>query len=374
MIKIFKNRVSKFTKIIDVRNKQEINNVVGLNINNEFIKTRANLNDVDLKKYKIIKKNQFVFNPMQVGRDRVLRASLYLKDDQAVISPAYTVFEIIDEDIMPSFFKIWLHMPQQQRFFWFQSDSSVRASFEWENFKKLNFVYPKYIQQEKICNLNGKSGSIIKLLLETNKQITNFLNSKLEIDTNDNEWIEIGELIEEIDIKNKDKILKNVLGINLSKNFIETAANLFDVDLSKYKILNFDNFACNIMHVGRDKALPVSLYKLKTNKLISPAYKVFRIKKEKLKEILPDYLMLYFSKKSFDRYAWFLSDSSVRGGLDWKRFCSLKIKKIDITSQKKMINLLDIHKKNIELVDNVKNNIFDINKSFIGSLDENQKI
>ena len=105
MIKIFKNRVSKFTKIIDVRNKQEINNVVGLNINNEFIKTRANLNDVDLKKYKIIKKNQFVFNPMQVGRDRVLRASLYLKDDQAVISPAYTVFEIIDEDIIPSFFK-----------------------------------------------------------------------------------------------------------------------------------------------------------------------------------------------------------------------------------------------------------------------------
>ena len=373
-MKIFKTKVSKFTEIIDVRNKKGIKKVIGLNINNEFIKTRANLSNVDIKKYKVIEKYQFAFNPMQVGRDRILRASLYLEDDPAVISPAYSVFKIIDKNILPSFFNIWLHVPKQQRYFWFQSDSSVRASFEWNNFKKLNFFYPGIKEQKEFCNLNDKTKSISNLLSETNRQIKIFLNSKLEIDISNSDWINIGNVIEEVNIRNKDKRLNKVLGINLSKSFIDTTANLYDVDLSKYKVLNLDNFACNIMHVGRDKALPISLFKKKTNQLISPAYKVFRVKKDKLKEILPEYLMLYFSKSTFDRYAWFLSDSSVRGGLDWKRFCSLKIKKINTDTQRKMINLLDIYEKNKQLIDKVKMSIFDINKSFTGTLDENQKI
>jgi type I restriction enzyme S subunit len=373
-MKVFKTKVSKFTEIIDVRNKKGIKKVIGLNINNDFIKTRANLNNVDIKKYKVIEKYQFAFNPMQVGRDRVLRASLYLEDDPAVISPAYSVFKITDKNILPNFLNIWLHVPKQQRYFWFQSDSSVRASFEWDNFTKLNFFYPSIEEQKEFCNLNDKTKSISNLLSETNKQIKIFLNSKLEIDISNSDWINIGNVIEEVDIRNKGMTLNKVLGINLSKNFIDTTANLYDVDLSKYKVLSLDNFACNIMHVGRDKALPISLFKKKTNQLISPAYKVFRVKNDKLKEILPEYLMLYFSKSTFDRYAWFLSDSSVRGGLDWKRFCSLKIKKINIDAQRKMINLLDIYEKNKQLIDKVKMSIFDINKSFIGTLDENQKI
>ena len=67
-------------------------------------------------------------------------------------------------------------------------------------------------------------------------------------------------------------------------------------------------------------------------------------------------------------------DSSVRGGLDWKRFCSLKIKKINTDVQKKMINLLNIYEKNKQLIDKIKIYIFDINRSITGILDENQKI
>ena len=373
-MKIFKTKVSKFAQLVDIRNKKGIKKVIGLNIKNEFIKTRANLNNVDIKKYKVIEKHQFAFNPMQVGRDRVLRVSLYLEDSPAIISPAYSVFKITDKNILPGFFNIWLQMPKQQRYFWFQSDSSVRASFEWDNFTKLNFTYPNFEIQKKLCDLNNNSKSIFDLLIESNVQIKNFLNSKLEIDTTSTDWIDIGNIIEEIDLRNKDKKLNKVLGINLIKNFINTNANLYDVDLTKYKVLSFDNFACNIMHVGRDRALPISLFKKKANQLISPAYKVFRIKKEKLNEILPEYLMLYFTKPTFDRYAWFLSDSSVRGGLDWKRFCSLKIKKINTDVQKKMINLLNIYEKNKQLIDKIKINIFDINRSITGILDENQKI
>ena len=65
--------------------------------------------------------------------------------------------------------------------------------------------------------------------------------------------IDIGNIIEEIDLRNKDKKLNKVLGINLTKNFIDTNANLYDVDLTKYKVLSFDNFACNNTYVGRIK-------------------------------------------------------------------------------------------------------------------------
>ena len=85
----------------------------------------------------------------------------------------------------------------------------------------------------------------------------------------------IGELIKLDEKRNSKNIVNNNLGINIFKNFIPSIANLSETDLSRYKIINYDNFACNIMHVGRDEKLPIALYKSKIPALVSPAYKVF---------------------------------------------------------------------------------------------------
>lgn len=373
-MKIFSKKIKDFVKIVDKRNDKKIDNVAGLNIKNKFIKSRANLFNVDLKKYKVLEKNQFAFNPMQVGRDQTLRVAHYIDDILAVISPAYAVFHITDKNILPEYFEKWLHSTEQQRLHWFKSDSSVRASFEWENFIQMDFIYPEFKKQKSICNLSITAHNILKNLDKTNIYIKNILNSTLETNLNKGKWITIGEIIEEKNNKNVNKKLNEVLGINLTKQFIPTYANLFEADLSKYKILDMDYFACNIMHVGRDKALPISLYKSQNKKLISPAYKLFQIKKKKLKEIIPEYLMLYFMKANFDRYAWFLSDSSVRGGLDWTRFCDLKINYPDIQSQKKIIDILNFSNKNFQFYINIQKIIVELNNFFIGKLNAAKKV
>ena len=71
------------------------------------------------------------------------------------------------------------------------------------------------------------------------------------------------------------------MGINISKKFMPSIANLSETDLSKYKIINYDNFACNIMHVGRDERLPIALYKSKIPGVSIPRYKVFSVRNKR---------------------------------------------------------------------------------------------
>jgi type I restriction enzyme S subunit len=133
----------------------------------------------------------------------------------------------------------------------------------------------------------------------------------------------LGDCIQLIDERNKNLEISNLLGINISKNYMPSVANQTELDLSKYKIVRKDRFACNIMHVGRDERLPISLYSNDSPALVSPAYITFEVLDTD--RLLPEYLMMVFQKPEFDRYSWYVSDSSVRGGLEWERFCEIEI-------------------------------------------------
>lgn len=133
----------------------------------------------------------------------------------------------------------------------------------------------------------------------------------------------LGDYIQLVDERNKNLEISNLLGINITKNYMPSVANQTDLDLSKYKIVRKDRFACNIMHVGRDERLPISLYSEDKPALVSPAYITFEVLDSN--KLLPEYLMMIFQKPEFDRYSWYVSDSSVRGGLEWERFCEIEI-------------------------------------------------
>ena len=83
------------------------------------------------------------------------------------------------------------------------------------------------------------------------------------------------------DNKNSELESTNLLGINISNNFMPSVANRNGLDLSKYKLVRKRQFATNIMHVGRDERLPVALYDDETPAIVSPAYKVFEVIDEK---------------------------------------------------------------------------------------------
>lgn len=133
----------------------------------------------------------------------------------------------------------------------------------------------------------------------------------------------IGDYIREVNIRNKDFRTDNLLGINIDKYYMPSVANIVGTDLSAYKLVRSNQFACNRMHVGRDYRLPVALSNREKDFIVSPAYDVFEIINEK--ELLPEYLMMWFSRKEFDRNAWFYTDADVRGGLPWKSFCDMQL-------------------------------------------------
>ena len=149
----------------------------------------------------------------------------------------------------------------------------------------------------------------------------------------------LGDYIRVVDgNKNSDLEFLNLLGINITNNFMPSVANRNGLDLSKYKIVRKKQFATNIMHVGRDKRLPVALYDENEPAIVSPAYKVFEVIDEK--KLLPEYLMIEFQRPEFHRLAWYYCDSSVRGGLDWDRFCDILLPvPDDIEEQRKYVNI-----------------------------------
>lgn len=160
----------------------------------------------------------------------------------------------------------------------------------------------------------------------------------------------IGKLIKPTDERNRDGAVSRLLGININKNFMPSVANTSSVDLSKYRVIRKNHFACNIMHVGRDERLPISLYQEDAPAIVSPAYKTFEV--DDPTEVLPEYLMIFFQRGEFDRFTWYLCDSSIRGGLEWERFCEIEVPVPSIDEQKRYVSLYSSLVKNQKCYEN----------------------
>lgn len=145
----------------------------------------------------------------------------------------------------------------------------------------------------------------------------------------------IGDFIRPVKVKNSDGLYNDLQGINIDKFFMPSVANTVGVDLKKYKIIKQGQFACNRMHVGRDYRIPIALSDRENPFIVSPAYDVFEIKDKSV--LLPDYLMMWFSRKEFDRNAWFYTDADVRGGLPWKSFCDIELPIPSIEKQREIV-------------------------------------
>lgn len=145
----------------------------------------------------------------------------------------------------------------------------------------------------------------------------------------------LGEYIQEVNVRNVELNVDNLLGINIDKFFMPSVANIVGTDMTAYKILKHGQFACNRMHVGRDKRLPVALSTQSDDVIVSPAYNVFEI--TDTDQLLPEYLMMWFSRREFDRNAWFYTDADVRGGLNWKDFINMQLPVPSITKQKEIV-------------------------------------
>ncbi|MDP2453253.1 MULTISPECIES: restriction endonuclease subunit S [unclassified Kaistella] len=145
----------------------------------------------------------------------------------------------------------------------------------------------------------------------------------------------LGEYIRKVDLKNRDGKILNLQGLSMTKEFRKSTSNIIGTDLSTYKVVKDGQFCCDFMSVIRVHKLPVVLNNLGEDVIISPAYVVFEIKDQSL--LLPEYLMMWFRRSEFDRYADFRCDSSIRGGFQWEELCEVELPIPSIEEQRELV-------------------------------------
>ena len=146
----------------------------------------------------------------------------------------------------------------------------------------------------------------------------------------------LGDYIREVNVRNRELKVTKPSGINIDKYFMPSVANVIGTDLSVYKLVTKMQFACNLMHVGRDEKIPMAMHLDDTPIIVSPAYFVFEIVEPDV--LLPEYLMMWFRRPEFDRNAWFYTDADVRGGMDKNALLDMQFPIPSITLQREIVS------------------------------------
>ena len=156
----------------------------------------------------------------------------------------------------------------------------------------------------------------------------------------------LGDYIREVNVRNSELKVTKLVGLTIDKAFIPSVANVIGTDLSNYKVIRKEQFACSLMQVSRDGKMPVAMFE-EDEAIMSPAYPMFEVVDKT--ELLPQYLMMWFSRKEFDREASFYAVGGVRGSLTWEDFCNLRLPIPSIVRQREIVEEYETLSRRIRL-------------------------
>ena len=149
------------------------------------------------------------------------------------------------------------------------------------------------------------------------------------------EYKRLGDYIREVNVRNRELKVTKLVGLTIDKAFIPSVANVIGTDLSNYKVIQREQFACSLMQVSRDGKMPVAMFE-EDEAIMSPAYPMFEVIDKTI--LMPQYLMMWFSRSEFDREASYYAVGGVRGSLTWEDFCNMKLPIPSITRQREIVS------------------------------------
>ena len=168
------------------------------------------------------------------------------------------------------------------------------------------------------------------------------------------EMRKLGDFVQPVDVRNTDLSVTRLLGLSINKCFIESIANTIGTDFRPYKIVKKGQFAYGPVTSRNGEKITIALLE-EPECIISSSYAVFEI--TDTSKLLPEYLMLWFSRPEFDRYARFKSHGSVREIFDWDEMCRVELPVPPLNEQQKIVDTYNAITKRIRIKQNINENL-----------------
>lgn len=150
---------------------------------------------------------------------------------------------------------------------------------------------------------------------------------------------QLGQFIRQVDVRNTEGKEENLLGVSVQKKFMPSIANTVGTDFTKYKVVKKGQFTYIPDTSRRGDKIGIALLEDYEEGLVSNVYTVFEVIDEK--QLIPQYLMLWFSRPEFDRYSRFKSHGSVREIMDWEEMCKVEL---PIPPYEKQLQIVESYK------------------------------
>ena len=333
--------------------------VRGMTISKKIISTKANVDNADLRKFLIIKPNDFIFNPRTHGK----KIGFGFNDTNFafIISWNNVGFRIKQNalaQILPEYLFMHFNREEWDREACFRSWGSSTEVFSWEALCEMTIFLPPIDVQKKyvdiylamLANQRAYEQGLDDLKLVCDAYIED-LRRKMPSE-------EIGKYLILSDRRNDLNLSVDfVRGLATSKEMIETKADMDGVKLDNYKVVLPTQIAYVSDTSRRADKMSLGYNNTETPVLVSSISIVFGTNTNYL---LPDYLMLFLTRSEFDRYARFNSWGSARETFSWEEMCSVKIPIPPIEVQKSIAELYKVYNQRKEINEKLKAQIKDI--------------
>lgn len=348
-------RIGDYIQLVDKRNDDLVVSLLrGVSTTKQLIESVANMSGVSLHNYKVVGIRQFVYVSDTSRRGDKIGIALNT-GVPCIVSSIYTVFEVIDKELLlPEYLFMWFNRSEFDRFSRFNSWGSARETFDWTDMCEVKIPIPHIDEQRKFVALyNG--------LMSNQKVYENSLaDLQLICDTYIENLIKtepkkiLGKYIELYEERNTSMEIERVQGVSISKVFMETKANMSGVSIHDYRVVRKGHFAFNPNTARMGEKICIAL-NAKEPCIVSKIYPVFKIIDET--KLLPEYLLLWFTRPDFDRYARFHSWGSARETFDWVDMCNVKLPIPDIKVQEAIVTIYHTLETRKRINEQLKNTI-----------------
>ena len=323
----------------------------------------------DLSIYNVYYLNDFVFNPARMELNSI---ALNMFWNKAICSSLYEIFYVIRTDmLLPEYLNLFIKRDEFARKCWFEAVGSARNYFRVADLSEFNIELPDLSTQQKyvdiynalVANQQAYERGLENLKLTCDGYIED-LRRKMPCE-------KIGKYIELTELTNENSQygIDDVMGISIEKKLIRTKADMKDVNLAPYLLIQPNEFAYVTVTSRNGGKISIALNDTGRTHICSSSYVVFRSKN--IEELLPQYLMLFLSRNEFNRYARFRSWGSARETFNWEDMCDIQIPIPDIEVQKSIAKMYTVYNRRKKINEQLKAQIKNICPILIrGSLEE----